>query len=92
MVALYPIIYFQYLKHIEQSMCTGKPAIARHILHGSIEHQQTLQNVHSGHLADAFIQAHTFTHRRWSQPCKPTASSSGAVEVRCLAQGQLDSS
>ena len=33
---------------------------------------------------------HTFTHRRRCQPCKTTASSSGAVRVRCLAQGHLD--
>ena len=33
---------------------------------------------------------HTFTHRRRCQPCKATASSSGAVRVRCLAQGHLD--
>ena len=34
---------------------------------------------------------HTFTHRRLSQPRAATASSSGAVRVRCLAQGHLDS-
>ena len=33
---------------------------------------------------------HTFTHRPRSQPRKATASSSGAVKVRCLAQGHLD--
>ena len=33
---------------------------------------------------------HTFTHRRRSQSCKATASTSGAVRVMCLAQGQLD--
>ena len=32
----------------------------------------------------------TFTHRRRSLPCKATDSSSGAVRVRCLAQGHLD--
>jgi len=33
---------------------------------------------------------HTFTHRRRCQPCKATASWSGAVKVRwCLAQGHL---
>ena len=31
----------------------------------------------------------TFTHRRRSQPCKVTASSSGAVRVRRLTQGHL---
>ena len=49
-----------------------------------------------GHLADAFIQSdlhrlmHTLTHRRQSQPCKATASSSGAVRVKCLAQGHIN--
>ena len=33
---------------------------------------------------------HTFTHRRRSQPRKETASSSGAVRARRLAQGHLD--
>ena len=33
---------------------------------------------------------HTFTHRRWCQPRKVPASSSGAVRVRCLAHGYLD--
>ena len=33
---------------------------------------------------------HTLTHRRQSQPCKVTASSSGAVRVKCLAQGHND--
>ena len=33
---------------------------------------------------------HTFTHRRRRQPCKAIASWSGAVRVRCLAQGHLD--
>ena len=32
----------------------------------------------------------TFPHRRWSQPCRATASSSGAVRVRRLARGHLD--
>ena len=27
---------------------------------------------------------HTFKHRLWSQPCRATVSSSGAVKVRCL--------
>ena len=35
----------------------------------------TLPNIHP------FI--HTFTHRRWSQPRKATASSSGAVRASC---------
>ena len=30
---------------------------------------------------------HTFTHRRRWQPCKVTASSSGAAGVRCLGSG-----
>uniref|UniRef100_A0A8C5AHX8 Uncharacterized protein n=1 Tax=Gadus morhua TaxID=8049 RepID=A0A8C5AHX8_GADMO len=48
------------------------------------------------HLADAFIQSnlhrliHTLTHRRQSKPCKVTASSSGAVRVKCLAQGHSE--
>ena len=65
----------------------------------------TLQAQHSitflhfyifGDFAVAFIQCnlqpsmHTFTHRRWSQPHMATASSSGAVGVRRLAQGHLD--
>ena len=34
---------------------------------------------------------HTFTHQwRRRHPCKATASWSGAVRVRCLAQGHLD--
>ena len=33
---------------------------------------------------------HVFTHRRRYQPCKGTASSSGAVRGSCLAQGHLD--
>ena len=33
---------------------------------------------------------HTFTHRRRCQPRKATASPSGAVRVRRLAQGHLD--
>ena len=37
------------------------------------------------------IASHSpLTHRRRSQPCKATASSSGAVRVRCLAQGHLN--
>ena len=53
-------------------------------------------NSHLSHLADSFIQSvlqqltSTFTHRWWSQPCKATASSSGAIRVGCLAQGHLD--
>ena len=49
-----------------------------------------------GHLADAFIQSdlhrliQTLTHRWQSQPCKATASSSGAVRVKCLAQGHIN--
>ena len=31
-----------------------------------------------------------FIRRQRCQPCKATASSSGAVKVRCLAQGHLD--
>ena len=52
--------------------------------------------LHSGHLADAFIQSdlhrltHTLTHRRQGRPCKAIASSSGAVRVKCLAQGHID--
>ena len=48
-----------------------------------------------GHLADAFIQSelhpllHTLTDRRKGQPCKATASSSGAVRVKFLAQGGI---
>ena len=33
---------------------------------------------------------HTFTHRWRSQPCNATASSPGAVRVRCFAQGHLN--
>ena len=33
---------------------------------------------------------HLCTHRWWCQPRKVTASSSGAVKVRCLAQGHID--
>ena len=32
----------------------------------------------------------SYTHRQRCQPRKATASSSGALTVRCLAQGQLD--
>ena len=49
---------------------------------GHSKHFTILPNIHP------FI--HTFTHRRRSQPRKTTASSSGAVRVRCLAQGHLD--
>ena len=51
---------------------------------------------HLGDLAAAFIQSflqpfiHTFTHRRRSQPLRVTASSSGAVRVRRLAQRHLN--
>ena len=40
------------------------------------------------HLNSVFT--HSFTHRWRCQPCKEIASSSGAVRVRCLAQGHLD--
>ena len=30
---------------------------------------------------------HTFTHQGWREPCKATASLSGADRVRCLDQG-----
>ena len=56
----------------------------------------TIHNLQLGHLADAFIQSdlyrliHTLTHQRQSQPCKATASSSGAVRVKCLAQGHIN--
>ena len=49
-----------------------------------------------GHLSDAFIQSdlhrliHTLTHLRQSEPCKATASSSGAVRVKCLAEGHIN--
>ena len=33
---------------------------------------------------------HTFTHQRWSQPCKVTTSWFRAVRVRRLARGHLD--
>ena len=33
---------------------------------------------------------HTLSHRRQRQPCKATASSSGAVRVKCLAQGHIN--
>ena len=33
---------------------------------------------------------HSFAHRRRCQPSRATASSSGAVRVRCLPQGHLD--
>ena len=33
---------------------------------------------------------HTFTHRRRCQPCKAPAGSWGAVRVRCLAHGHLN--
>ena len=53
-------------------------------------------NVHVGNLADALIQSdihrliHKLTHRRQSQPCKVTGSSSGAVRIRCHAQGHIN--
>ena len=52
--------------------------------------RNSLTQLQLGHLADAFIQSdlhqliHTLTHQRQSQPCKATASSSGAVRVKCL--------
>ena len=51
-------------------------------------------HLHFVHLADTFIQSdlqrliQTLTHRRWSQPCKATAISSGAV--RQSAQGHIN--
>ena len=33
---------------------------------------------------------HPFTHRLRCRPCKATDSTSGAVRMRCLAQGHLD--
>ena len=36
------------------------------------------------------VKIQTFMHRRRSQTCRATASSSGAVRVRRLAQGHLD--
>ena len=33
---------------------------------------------------------HTFTHQRRCQPCRATASWSGAVRVRCLYQGHFE--
>ena len=57
-------------------------------------------HLHLGDYADAFIQRnlqpfiHTFTHRRRSRPLMATEGGflplSGAVRVRCLAQGHLD--
>ena len=42
-------------------------------------------------LTDIHPFMHTFTNRRWSQPRRATASSSGAiVRVRRLAQGHQD--
>ena len=63
-----------------------------HLINASDQLQLQLQ---LGHLADAFIQSdlhrliHALTHRRQSQTCKGTASSSGAVRVKCLAQGRV---
>ncbi|CAL8365855.1 unnamed protein product [Arctogadus glacialis] len=69
-------------------------------LHGGASplhtHCMMMETITINHLADAFIQSdlhrliHTLTHRRQSQPCKATASSSGAVRVKCLAQGHID--
>ena len=47
--------------------------------------QSALQHCHN---IPSFM--HTFTHRRRCQPCKAAAGSSGAVRVRCFAQGHLD--
>ena len=41
-------------------------------------------------LPNIHLFMHTFTHRLKCQPCKATASSSGAVRVRYLAQGYLN--
>ena len=49
---------------------------------GHSKYFTTLPNIHP------FM--HTFTQRWRCQPCKTTASSSGAVRVRRLAQGHLD--
>ena len=52
-----------------------------------------LLHLQLGNLADTFIQSHlqrliqTFTHGWQSQPCRTTGSWSGAVRVRCPAQG-----
>ena len=51
-------------------------------------------HLHLRHLAfitsDLHWLIHTFTHRQRSQPCKATASTSGAVRLRRLTQGHLD--
>ena len=41
-------------------------------------------------LPDIHPFMHTFTHRQRCQPRRATASSSGAVRVRCLLQGHPD--
>ena len=58
--------------------------------------QLTFTFSHLGDFADTFIQSdlqpfiHTFTHWQRSQPHRATASLSGTVRVRCLAQWHLD--
>ena len=45
---------------------------------------------HGHSLPNIYTFIHTFTHQLRCQPCKATASSLGAVRVRCLAQGHHD--
>ena len=69
-----------------------QPPADRHVWH----HGQVSSFPFSIYIQDAFIQSdlhpcmHTFTHRRWSQPHRATASSSGAGRLRCPAQGHLN--
>ena len=88
---------WEHLEHLqEQSSVQSLPACR-----GVRRHQE--QNVNGLHLYSTFltsgnskhpfspIHAHIHTQRR-SPPRKATASSSGAARVRCLAQGQLNTS
>ena len=48
-------------------------------------------SMHSASLTFSYSYRHTScTNRRRCQPCKATISSLGAVGVRCLAQGHVD--
>ena len=55
-------------------------------LHGDSDF---LTSGHSKHFT-ILPNIHPFTHRQRSQPRSETASSTGAVRLRCLAQGHLD--
>ena len=94
---------FKYLTPLQSTCSTLAGAFIHHCrcacfpFHHVVDSHVLMRiNLHLRRLADVFIQSalqwimHTFTHRRRCQPRRATASSSGAVRVRCLAQGHLN--